>query len=338
MEELMDITIQFHNKEFRQYFFPGEEVSCEATIRVLKDSKIRQLGYKLIKEGRGAMIKQSYIMRSGVLLEERALVEGEMIKIPFSFNCEECMTYKGINASLLARLELYMIPAESEKETNLLSKLNFLKLGKKKKNSMHLYVPYRFEGTNYEVLDAEKYIGTKFVFPAFLSIVIVASLFAIIFSKGVWLIGFLVISGLTVLGSLVYFAMRRAIAGNIHLSAYNVDAHNLEFQIRDGRSWSYVKKISFNYGIYEEVEDHRGTSPVKYTETLYESKTIELNTPDDIIKQAFPFPKDKPESMRFWDARIYWYFEMKIYSIFGLVFTVGGELEVKRKVGEEEFS
>ena len=334
-KEPLSIDIRLNHPEGREYFYPDEEITGEIRVTANCDLKIERLAYRVKKEARGKLEAWEGESLWLGLLDSDQFYEGELRTFPFSFVFEQGESYHGKNVNIISRMEVYYDSKEAVRKGPLITKVKSLVTQSNKFNT-YVYLPFSEKSMNYEISAINKIpepisLRTPLYLLGFLIFILIFLGFSSVVHSGfVWSL-----AGLLLIAVLGYWGMHTRLARNMRLNLRQVGSEEIEAVIQNDEAWRFINRLSLSYRICEEVIDKRGTSPAIYTENIYCSGEVEIAAQENTIRQLFTLPPEKPASTRLGDARIYWYFEIEIHTVFGLVFSRGSEFKVRRIARKE---
>lgn len=328
-----DLEIGIELPEGGGPFTLDETITGQIVIRSEKDMVIDYLRCRLLYESRGLMRIYTTEIGEVLLLEGLSFKENQRYVYPIEVKNKDYETYKGENIELLVKLDVSIKPQNTEVSSEILSKIAHW--GKSGIISKSKYIDFFTKEENFEItsrkvnleldsLDTLLFVSLLIVF--IIGFLIANTEFYESYKTLIIVLGF----GLLIM-NLLYSYFAKYIIGKIEVEFNDKENNEFELKLSNSHNFKQVKRLEVSYQIHEEVIDNRGTSESKETAIIYKSMVKTWNIDKHERSLSFDYPKGKPQSLRYKDARIYWMIELRLFSLLELQFSCQGEFEVKKK-------
>lgn len=323
MKDQTTIEIRLDKDPNTNTFLIGEEISGELVVFPREDLDVSRMGYQVILETRGKVGVYQEVISANNLVTDKVLNKFEKYKFPIQFINHTYETYKGENASFLIKIEPY---TELNTTQSLASTISSIF---KKKNDNAQYLNFISDTPTFQIQKQILYLDP--LVRIFEPLVIGVTLCAFSFMLHV-LVGAILTTTFLII-ALIYVIYGKSI-GDVELELTDTE-EDISIALRQEKYWSSIRKIMVVYEVVEEVIDRRGTTDYTHKHIIHESEEKEFQRPANIIRTSFPYPSaGTPPTMQLKDSRIYWAFEIYIYTDLGIRYIAKSDFTVRKHINE----
>ena len=328
MAENCDIKIVFKEPE-KKICYLNEEISGVFMVQSLENLEIETLGYRLVMETRGRIVRKEIYVINKVLLNDITLIAHENYSFDFAMINPSLETYNGSNVSFSYRFEVWVQKRGKfykKDPKGLIEKIgNKLNFNSELTKRHYLIFRAKDKKLSLHPNSTDLYLTSDFFIP--LVILMLFPMLFVIFADGMYVIRAIVL--LLVIGLINWFAIKKA--GTSTIKFDNAENDNFSFKFGNSNNWKGITSISTAYAIREDVVDKRGTSPETFTKIIYTSYTKTKENPTGEVEFLHPTPKKQPPSMQAGDAKIYYVAIVTIKMVMGIQLDMESVFIVDRK-------
>lgn len=347
MKQFLEFDLQL---EEGPVFPLNQIIKGKLTLKPLQRLHVEYINYQLIAKAKktGLLSDYSTYSTSSIILSKDietncVLSEFEPYRYTLNFRNNEIETYRGIHLDIDILLKVRVKLAKkatSTKEHAIVGK--FSKKTKSIRNGSVLYRIWSltFAQPNYDyhlstLTDSLSLSLNKIWWSNLLTVGLFLG-FIIYFlqADNILEIPFLpVIILTTIVGAIVLFydAVFKML-GKFTMESEQLDTEAFLLKIHTD-NWRYIKKMSVNYLIIEEMPTNSENLNV-HKAILYRSQTQLFKSPKTAIVVKNKFPKDMLGTTSVYPTQIYWVAVVAVQSIWGFTFPYNLELVVKKKAKE----